>query len=169
MNIRSIYPPKSQFQRISPFPPSFRYRFFETNDKLLLRDFPMTLYERTEEHRIRWLGFVYAFLYIDKNEERVLRLERLHSFAPQRVWRRTQNRTIYDQLLSECVTLAKYVRADFLEFEAYEKVGGEIYFPSRVLTVQNVSLKRNLNGIYTSASNPPLTLASCSLRGRIRR
>ena len=132
--MRSIYPPNKLFKKISPFLPTFRHRFFEERERLILRDFPITLYERGKNQTISWLGFVYAFLYINKKRRRVLRLERLCSFSEKSV---SQNNEIISLLLTECIQLAKFFGSNLLEFEVYRKIGGEIYFPSTLSFVDS--------------------------------
>ncbi len=135
--MRSIYPPNKLFKKISPFPPIYRYRFFKSNNKFLLRDLPITLYERGENHRIRWLGFVYLFLYYNERKNLVLRLERLCSFLGKGIWSSRRSGKIYDLFLDEFVKVSRFVRAELLEAEVYRKIGGEIYFPSTLSFVNS--------------------------------
>lgn len=124
--IRIIYPPESLFRKISPFPPTYGYRMIGTRRRLILRDYPYTLYDRGEDRTIRWLGFVYAFLYWNKEGKQVLRLERPSSFVEKEDMRER----VYNRLLDECTRLAEILRADLLELELYRRIGGEICFPS---------------------------------------
>jgi hypothetical protein len=125
-NIRIIYPPDSLFETLAPFPPTYGYRMIGTQRRLILRDYPYTLYSRTPEGVIKWLGFVYAFLYWDKEGKQVIRLERLTSFSEEK----EEQEKIYSRLLAECMQLAKIMRAEYLEVEVYRRIGGEISFPS---------------------------------------
>lgn len=89
-------------------------------------DYPFTIYDRAKDQTLKWLGFVYAFLYYNNKEKRVLRLERPCSFVESEKLKRE----VYSCLLNHCTKIAKLMHVDLLELELYRRIGGEICFPS---------------------------------------
>ncbi len=128
MNVRTIYPPNSLFEKISPFPPTYSHRFSADG---LNRDYPLTLYDRGEDRRIRWLGFIYAFFYWNKLGEKVLRLERPSSFT------RNERPEVYENLIANCDELARELDINLVEAELYREIGGDICFPSTLSFVDS--------------------------------
>jgi hypothetical protein len=106
--------------------------FFDAMEKSMVLTYPLSLYVRDDSGKIRWLGFVFAFLFTRKNGKKSVQLTYPVSFDEKR------QEEIYERLLKEVEELASDWEADRIEVEGYRNISGDIFEPLSSIAFGNV-------------------------------
>ncbi|OPY54905.1 MAG: hypothetical protein A4E49_00624 [Methanosaeta sp. PtaU1.Bin112] len=97
--------------------------FLVSNSQNSPQRFPITIFKRSQEGTIEWLGFVFCILYTSKEDRRTLRITYPISFSDKGRF------AIYQRLINEVERIASASNVDILEYEGYSMVKGELLFP----------------------------------------
>ncbi|KYK35063.1 MAG: hypothetical protein HXS46_06330 [Theionarchaea archaeon] len=95
-------------------------RVLENN---VLVTYPVSLYTRESKGEMKWLGFVYAFLYTGKDGKKVAHITYPLCFDDN------YKKEIYERLLKETEELASAFGASRMEYQGYQHVTGDVFKP----------------------------------------
>ncbi|MBU6996653.1 MAG: hypothetical protein HXS42_03290 [Theionarchaea archaeon] len=106
--------------------------FFDAVKDSMVLTYPLSLYVRDDSGRIRWLGFIYAFLFTRKNGKKSVQITYPLSFDDMR------KEQLFERLLEEVKELASDFGADQIEAEAYRNISGNMFEPLSSVAFGNV-------------------------------
>jgi hypothetical protein len=106
--------------------------FFDAMEKSIVLTYPLSLYVRNDLGRIRWLGFIYAFLFKRKNGKKVVQL------TYPLIFDNTHQEEIYERLLAETEELASDFGAEQIEAEGFRDISGTMFDPLSSVAFGNV-------------------------------
>ncbi|MBU6998828.1 MAG: hypothetical protein HXS41_14785 [Theionarchaea archaeon] len=95
-------------------------------EKNVLVTYPLSLYERDSSGSLKWMGFLYAFLYTAKDGEKVCSLAHPLCFVKTSLGEEFE---IYGRLFKEVEELARAFGVSRMEFEGYESIAGSVAAP----------------------------------------
>lgn len=97
--------------------------FFHVVENDILLTYPVSLYIREDSGKIKWLGFIYAFLFTGRDGKRILEISYPLCFDRAHEWE------IFEKLFKEVEELAPGLEASFLEYEGYQNITRRILNP----------------------------------------
>ena len=124
----AILLPPLTFLRNAPFVTMFS----GTVEKNVLVTYPVSLYTRSDQQKMNWLGFLYIFLYTAKDGKKAGYMTYPLCFDCDNKWE------IYKKLFKEVEELATAFGASRMEYEGYQSITGELLEPLSVTKFGNV-------------------------------
>ncbi len=97
--------------------------FFYVKEGDTLMTYPLSLYRREGHGKMKWLGFIYAFLFTRKDGKKTLQITYPLCFDHDNAWE------IYERLFSEVEELASDAGAFQIEYEGYQNMRGKMFYP----------------------------------------
>lgn len=97
--------------------------FLQVLENNVLVTYPVSLYTRENTGKMKWLGFVYAFLYTGKDGKKVAHITYPLCFDDN------YKKEIYERLLKETEELASAFGASRMEYQGYQHVTGDVFKP----------------------------------------
>jgi hypothetical protein len=115
-------------------------------ERNVLVTYPLSLYERGPSGVMEWLGFLYAFLYTAKDEEKVCTLAYPLCFvkgSPE------EECEIYERLFKEVEELAQAFGVSRMEYEGYQSITGDLMVPLSSMVCGNTVNEEFLRFVKT--------------------